>query len=71
MNTKIEIHSGNESNLSDSYIVWYKVNGLYQCKTMDANQVDDLFDSLRQKEQFFMGKFKFKISEYKFLNLIK
>lgn len=66
MNTKIEIHESNTQE-TGTYTVWYKDrldNTL--TKTISENELDSLL-TMRQKEDFFMGKFKFTIeSEYDF-----
>lgn len=68
MNTKIEIHDNN-TNETDTYKVWYKDNGINKVRTLGGNYVNALLD-MRQKEAFFMGKYKFKINEYDFIHLV-
>lgn len=69
MNTKIEIHN-NDTNESGTYDVWYKVNGELHRRTLSENYVNALLN-MRQKENFFMGKWKFKIeSEYDFTTIV-
>lgn len=68
MNTQIEIHDNN-TNETGTYKVWYKDNGVTKCCTLSENYVNSLL-SMRQKEEFFMGKYKFGIKEYDFVNVI-
>lgn len=69
MNTMIEIHDNN-TNETGTYSVWYKENGETKRRIVDEKYVNCLLD-MRQKEDFFMGKFKFKVkSEYDFKSVL-
>lgn len=62
----IEIHENDTTN-TGTYKIWFSVNGVQKCKTLSESDTDNLL-SMRQKEEFFMGKWKFKIpaSELKY-----
>jgi len=70
MNTKIEIHN-NDTNESGMYDVWYyDTAGILQKRRLSENYVNALLE-MRQKEDFFMGKWKFKVkSEYDFKTIV-
>lgn len=68
MNTQIEIHDNN-TNETGTYFVWYKQNGEDHRRVLTENYVNALLN-MRQKEAFFMGKFRFKIGEYDFIHLV-
>jgi len=70
MNTKIEIHN-NDTNESGMYDVWYyDLSGERQKRRLSENYVNSLLE-MRQKEDFFMGKWKFKVkSEYDFKTIV-
>ena len=68
MNTNIEIHENN-TNETGTYKVWYNINGKDHCRRLGDNYVNALL-SMRQKEDFFMGKFRFRISEYDFKTIL-
>jgi hypothetical protein len=70
MNTAIEILDNNTTN-TGTYQVWYKdENGKKHFRFLSENYVNALLD-MRQKESFFMGKYKFKIkSEYDFRTIV-
>lgn len=69
MNTKIEIHN-NSTNTHGNYSVWYKdLKNNLQTRILSESVTDGLL-TLRQKELFADGKFKFKISESDFESII-
>ena len=68
MNTLIEIHDNN-TNETGFYSVWYRHNGATHSMKLPESYVNALLN-MRQKEQFFMGKYKFKIGEYDFIHLV-
>jgi hypothetical protein len=70
MNTQIEIHDNN-TNETGTYSVWYKdETGEQHRRILSENYVNALLD-MRQKESFFMGKYRFKIhSEYDFKTIV-
>lgn len=68
MNTTIEIHENDTIN-SGYYKIWYKENGILKSRILDENHTNSLLN-MRQKESFFEGKFRFKISEYDFKTII-
>lgn len=66
MNTLIEIHSDTQNT---GYLsVWFKHNGETNRRICSEAYVNSLLN-MRQKEDFFMGKYKFKISEPEFTSL--
>jgi hypothetical protein len=69
MDTKIEIHDNN-TNETGTYKVWYFDNKQIKSRILSENYVNALLE-MRQKEQFFMGKYKFKVlSEYDFKTIV-
>ena len=70
MNTNIEIHD-EDFNTTGTYRVWYKdEQGNKQVRRLSENYVNALLE-MRQKEDFFMGKYKFKVkSEYDFKTIV-
>ena len=42
-------------------LVYYKLNGISCKRKMDSNTIDSLLN-MRQKENFFIGKYKFNIT---------
>jgi len=69
MNTMIEIHDNN-TNETGTYKVWYKDNGKKSVRVLSENHVNSLLE-IGQKEDFFMGKYRFKVkSEYDFRQIV-
>ena len=68
MNTQIEIHDHDTTN-TGVYKVWYKENGVQRCCLLSEQYVNSLL-SMRQKEAFFMGQYKFGIKESDFINVV-
>lgn len=69
MNTQIEIHDNN-TNETGTYSVWYKdETNTMQKRILSENYVNALLN-MNQKESFFMGKYRFKISEYDFKTIV-
>ena len=68
MNTTIEIHE-NDTDNTGVYKVWYKENGQQKACLLSEQYVNSLL-SMRQKESFFMGEYKFGISETDFVNVV-
>jgi hypothetical protein len=70
MNTFIEIHDNN-TNETGTYSVWYRnEQDILHRRLIDENHVNALLD-MRQKEDFFMGKYRFKVSsEYDFKTIV-
>jgi len=70
MKTKIEIHD-EDFNTTGEYRVWYKdEQGKKAVRRLSDNYVNALLD-MRQKEDFFMGKYRFKVkSEYDFKTIV-
>lgn len=68
MNTTIEIYDHDTTN-SGVYKVWYKENGVQKSCLLSEQYVNSLL-SMRQKESFFMGQFKFGILEHDFINVV-
>lgn len=69
MNTTIEIVDNNTIE-TGTYHIWYRdAENKKQKRELDENHVNALLD-MRQKEQFFMGKYKFKIGLYDFKTII-
>jgi hypothetical protein len=66
MNTLIDIHDHSIGTFS----IWFKHNGGTHCIVMSESETDSLL-TLRQKENFFIGKRKFKISQYDFKKIIE
>jgi hypothetical protein len=66
MNTSIEIHDNN-TNETGTYSVYYTdLDGTKKVRILSENYTNSLLD-MRQKENFFIGHFKFKVkSEYDF-----
>lgn len=64
MKHSIEIHENN-TNETGTYKIWFKCFGKNHFRICSENFTDSLL-SLRQKEDFFMGKYKFKIDDYDF-----
>lgn len=66
MNTMIEIHD-NDTNQTGRYKVYYtSQSGHKRAAILSEEQVNSLLN-MRQKQMFFLGKFRFKIdSEYDF-----
>lgn len=65
MNTQIEINDS-DTNVTGSYKVYYKdLDNKSKVKILSETIVNSLLN-MRQKEDFFMGKFRFKINEYDF-----
>lgn len=56
----IEIHENN-TNETGTYKVWFKTGKGQECRRCSEAFVNSLLD-MRQKEDFFIGKYKFKIS---------
>jgi hypothetical protein len=69
MNTQIEIHDNN-TNETGTFKVWFKLEKELKTITLSETAVNSLL-TMRQKESFFIGKFKFKITETDFKELIK
>lgn len=69
MNTQIEIHDNN-TNETGTYSVWYKdETNTMRKRILSENYVNALLN-MNQKESFFMGKYRFKISEYDFKTIV-
>lgn len=69
MNTQIEIHDNN-TNETGTYSVWYKdETNIMRKRILSENYVNALLN-MNQKESFFMGKYRFKISEYDFRTIV-
>ncbi len=68
MKTTIEIHDNN-TNETGTYKIWYWDNNKRCQRILDENHTNALLN-MRQKEDFFMGKFKFKINEYDFKTIV-
>jgi len=68
MNTTIEIHEHDTTN-TGVYKVFYKDNGIEKSCLLSEQYVNSLL-SMRQKEDFFMGKYKFGIKEHDFVNVV-
>lgn len=64
----IEIHDHDTVN-SGVYKVWYKENGKPMCCLLSEQYVNSLL-SMRQKEAFFMGQYKFGIPESDFIQIV-
>lgn len=56
----IEIHDNN-TNETGTYKVWFKTGKGRECRRCSESFVNSLLD-MRQKEKFFTGQYKFKIS---------
>ena len=56
----IEIHDNN-TNETGTYKVWFTYKGEKTCRRCSEAFVNSLLN-MRQKEDFFMGKYRFKIS---------
>lgn len=68
MNTQIEIHDNDTVN-TGVYKIWYKENGVQKTCLLSEQYVNSLL-SMRQKEAFFMGTYKFGIPETDFINVV-
>lgn len=68
MNTMIEIHDNDTTN-TGTYKVWYIEAGIQRCCLLSEQYVNSLL-SMRQKEAFFMGQYKFRIPETDFINVV-
>lgn len=64
MTKQIEIHEHNTAN-TGVYKVWGIHNGKNVCRLVSEAHVNSLLN-MRQKEAFFMGKWKFKIPQCDF-----
>lgn len=69
MNTQIEIHDNN-TNETGTYKVFYKDSeGKQQARVLSEAYTNSLLN-MRQKEDFFMGKYRFKIDKYDFEKIL-
>jgi hypothetical protein len=68
MKQEIEIHSEDTAN-TGTYKIWYKYNGQKRCCRISEQYVNSLL-SMKQKEDFFMGKYKFMIHENDFIDVV-
>lgn len=68
MNTLIEIHENNTP--PGTHSIWFKHNKELRAVILSDTETNSLLN-MRQKEDFFMGKWKFKIVEYDFKKLIE
>jgi hypothetical protein len=59
---KIEIHENDTIN-TGTYCIWYKQGKELKKLILSENKTDSLLN-MRQKEQFFIGKYKFNVSFY-------
>jgi hypothetical protein len=64
----IEIHEHDTIN-TGVYKVWYSDNGKKMCCLLSENYVNSLLN-MRQKEDFFMGKYIFTVNQYEFENVV-
>ncbi len=67
MKNVIEIHDTDTANMG-YYSVWYKKDGELHKRLCSETLVNSWLN-MRQKEDFFMGKYKFKILDYDFMEL--
>lgn len=58
----------NNTNISGTYKVWYTKDKKKQFKLLSEDQTNALLE-MNQKEDFFMGKHKFKVSLFDFENI--
>jgi hypothetical protein len=68
MNTLIEIHENNTA--PGTHSIWLKHNKELRSIILSDSETNSLLN-MGQKEDFFMGKWKFKIAEYDFKKLIE
>ena len=69
INTTIQIHDNNTLE-TGTYSIWFKVNKVLHTVKLSENETDSLLN-MRQKENFFVGKTKFKILLSDFNGLVK
>jgi len=55
----IEIHDNN-TNETGTYKIWFTLNGKRECRICSEAFTNSILE-MRQKEDFFIGKYKFKI----------